>query len=542
MKKKNYNFWLVITYLIMAVVCAVLIVVSRQSLTSILINIVMFLLVAIIFGFAITKFTIGWNIQKALSAATAKIRSDARSDRRYLWDQYKKESSGGLFQDDILTPQYKKFLAEMKRLEQFKNADYKCDIEDYINKEYVDAYMKKNILNLVSGTMTGLGILGTFVGLSFGLQFFNTGTSEEITNSIAPLMDGIKVAFHTSVYGLVFSLVYNFVYKASMEAVYVQLDEFLNTFNTYVLGDSINDNESTMREMLQALPDTLGDNISAHISESLTPIVYNMNKTMMDFAQNIAQNQSEGLQGLVDEFVDKLNSSMGNTYGMLGRVLNDTVEIQRQNNAYAQTIMDKLNSVTVNVNEINTLSANIIGSMAGYIGEIEKLQNLITENYDSTYRQMETLKEHEERMQGYVYAISAHEKEVNDSIKQELSEIIKMSGAFSGEIQSTSQKLTSMLTMAHTDIDTAAQELAAASTGLDERLTRSVNETFNLFDTNMAQITQSLNETVSRIDETTQRVPEVVLAAYDGMKKSFDEMQVQMNELVKSLDNIGSRQ
>jgi hypothetical protein len=34
----------------------------------------------------------------------------------------------------------------------------------------------------------------------------------------------------------------------------------------------------------------------------------------------------------------------------------------------------------------------------------------------------------------------------------------------------------------------------------------------------------------------------VVLAAYDGMKKSFDEMQVQMNELVKSLDNIGSRQ
>ena len=117
-----------------------------------------------------------------------------------------------------------------------------------------------------------------------------------------------------------------------------------------------------------------------------------------------------------------------------------------------------------------------------------------------------------------------------------------MSGAFSGEIQSTSQKLTSMLTMAHTDIDTAAQELAAASTGLDERLTRSVNETFNLFDTNMAQITQSLNETVSRIDETTQRVPEVVLAAYDGMKKSFDEMQVQMNELVKSLDNIGSRQ
>lgn len=538
MRKKNYNFWLVIIYLIMAAVCAVLIVTSNQDLTSIIINVAMFLIVAIIFGFAISKFSIGYSLQKALSQATSKIKEDARADRRYLWDQYKKEPGGGLFQNDILTPQYQKFLAEMKRLEKFRNADYKCDIEDFINKEYVDASMKKNILNLVSGTMTGLGILGTFVGLSFGLQYFNTGTSEEITNSIAPLMDGIKVAFHTSVYGMVFSLVFSFVYKASMEAVYVQLDEFLTTFNTYVLGDSVNDNESTMREMIQALPKTLGQNISEHIAESLQPMVYNMGKTMKDFAQEVADHQAEGIRGMANDFLNSLNQSMGNTYSMLGRVLNDTVEIQRQNNAYAQTIMDRLGLITTNVNDINNLSAQVIESMAGYIDQIEKLQTLITENYSSTYRQMETLKEHEERMQGYVYAISAHEKEVNDSIKQELSEIIKMSGAFSGEIQSTSQKLSSMLTTAQSDIDVAAKELAAASAGLDERLTRSVSETFNLFDTNMAQISQSLSETISQIDRTTAQVPEVVLAAYDGMKQSFDDMQAELTRLIASLADI----
>ncbi|MBQ9032146.1 MAG: MotA/TolQ/ExbB proton channel family protein [Parasporobacterium sp.] len=539
MRKKNYTFWLVIIYLIMAAVCAALIVLSKQSLTSIIINVAMFLIVAIIFGFAINKFSIGWRLQKALSAATAKIREDARSDRRYLWDQYKKESGGGLFRDDILTPRYQKFLAEMKRLEQFKNADYKCDIEDYINKEYVDASMKKNILNLVSGTMTGLGILGTFVGLSFGLQYFNTGTSAEITDSIAPLMDGIKVAFHTSVYGMVFSLVFSFVYKASMEAVYVQLEEFLSTFNTYVLGDSLNDNESTMRELIQALPKTLGQNISEHISESLTPVVYNMNKTMMDFAQDIAQNQSEGMNGLVNEFIDKLNRSMGGTYTMFGQMIQETVNIQRENNAYAQNIMNRLGEVTGHVNDINALSMQIIDSMSGYISQIEKLQNIINENYSSTYRQMETLKEHEERMQGYVYAISAHEKEVNDSIKQELSEIIKMSGAFSGEIQSTSQKLSNMLTTAKSDIDTAARELASASSGLDERLTRSLSETFNLFDTNMAKVTQSLSDTILQIDRTTERVPEVVLAAYDGMKQSFDQLQGEMNVILQNLNNAG---
>ena len=237
----------------------------------------------------------------------------------------------------------------------------------------------------------------------------------------------------------------------------------------------------------------------------------------------------------MSEFIEQLNVSMGNSYSMFGRVINETVEVQRQNNAYAQTIMDRLGTVAGNVNDINTLSAHIIDSMSGYIGEIEKLQNIVNENYSSTYRQMEMLKEHEERMQGYVYAISAHEKEVNDSIRQELAEIIKMSGAFSGEIQSTTQKLSNVLSGARSEIDAAAKELASASTGLDERLAASINQTFDLFDTNMAQITDRLNETVSSIDSTTQRVPEVVLAAYNGMKQSFDAMQEEMNKVLQML-------
>lgn len=534
MRKRNYTYWLILVYIVMAAVCAALIIFYKQSVTSIGINIAMFVIVAIIYGFAIKKFQMGWRFQKALYAATARIKNDARADRRYLWDQYKKDPSGVLFQDDILTRQYQKFLAEMRRLEQFKNADYKCNIEDYINHEYVDASLKKNILNLVAGTLTGLGILGTFVGLSFGLQFFNTGSSAEITESIAPLMEGIKIAFHTSIYGLVFSLVYSFVYKASMEAVYTQLDEFLSTFDTYVLGDAYNDNESSMRELLQTLPDQLG----ASITEKMTTASYNMSKTMKEFAQTVSDSQTEGMRGLVNEFIEQLNVSMGNSYSMFGRVINETVEIQRQNNAYAQTIMDRLGTVAGNVNDINTLSARIIDSMSGYIGEVEKLQNIVNENYSSTYRQMETLKEHEERMQGYVYSISAHEKEVNESIQQELAEIIKMSGAFSGEIQSTTQKLSSVLTAAKTEIDASAMALASAATGLDEKLSASLNQTFNVFDTNMAQITDRLNETVSGIDSTTQRVPEVVLAAYDGMKQSFDAMQEEMNHVLQTMQSM----
>ena len=60
---------------------------------------------------------------------------------------------------------------------------YKCDIEEYINFNLIDTVIHRNRMNQVAGVMTGLGILGTFIGLSIGLQSFNTGSTAEITNS-----------------------------------------------------------------------------------------------------------------------------------------------------------------------------------------------------------------------------------------------------------------------------------------------------------------------------------------------------------------------
>ena len=90
--------------------------------------------------------------------------------------------------------------------------------------------------------MTGLGILGTFIGLSIGLQAFNTGSAEKITNSIGPLMDGIKVAFHTSIYGMIFSLTFNLIFKTVLEQAYHKLDEFVAEFKRYVRPDATYDN------------------------------------------------------------------------------------------------------------------------------------------------------------------------------------------------------------------------------------------------------------------------------------------------------------
>lgn len=63
-----------------------------------------------------------------------------------------------------------------------------------------------HFLAAVPTLLTSLGILGTFVGIVIALLDFDSG---QIAESIPPLLDGVKVAFVTSVFGLGAAIIFN---------------------------------------------------------------------------------------------------------------------------------------------------------------------------------------------------------------------------------------------------------------------------------------------------------------------------------------------
>lgn len=74
------------------------------------------------------------------------------------------------------------------------------------------AYGKKFFQNLkenpyfesdASQAFASLGVLGTFVGITFGLLFFDT---YDLEKSVPALLDGMKSAFFTSIVGMISSL------------------------------------------------------------------------------------------------------------------------------------------------------------------------------------------------------------------------------------------------------------------------------------------------------------------------------------------------
>ena len=82
----------------------------------------------------------------------------------------------------------------------------------------VSKITKQNNLNLrlvdaASGTLVGLGLLGTFLGLTLGVRNFDTANVQNIQSSIQSLLNGMSTAFLTSLLGMGFSIVYTLIEK-----------------------------------------------------------------------------------------------------------------------------------------------------------------------------------------------------------------------------------------------------------------------------------------------------------------------------------------
>ena len=465
----------------------------------------------------------------------------------------------------------------------------------------IDAYAEKNLLNLIPGAMTGLGILGTFVGLSLGLQSFNTGTSSEIEESIAPLMNGIKIAFHTSIYGLVFSLFFNLVYKNLLEQAYKNLDDFLEAYTRYVCPDVRNDSFNilidsqqrqsdviinplltavqTMNDNLNAvlglqkeqfeefkmLPQRMGEIISKSVEEIVTPQLSKTNENLESFTNTVGEIQLNGMGDLVDKFMYQMNESLDGSFSDLSKIIEETCDLQKQNNDYMQGILSSIGTMTEDTKKINELSATTITSLSDYIQEVENLQSAINQSFMSVNIQLEKNHKMEEIQQGYIATLVDYEKKIGDAsekFSRDMALQVEVLGKLEQEISESTRKnlellstkateysqsiadiakqqIQSILTLASSttsDMDRAAQELGRVSGQLNGQLQQSLQTTFDIFDQELSDITKHLSGTIAEVDSTTERVPKVVAAAYDDMGKSFEEMQKQMQSMIHMLD------
>jgi len=268
---------------------------------NLIINLVFLLIIGVIFCISIVSFVKVNNLAAVLEAATEDIDREFIEKRRNLWEDYSAKKK--IFGDPDIDEPFGRYLAKMRNFKTKYGVTQVVDLEDYINEELVDRVGMTYFNSTVAGTMTGLGILGTFLGLAMGLGSFDGTDIYTISDNIGPLLAGMKVAFHTSVYGIFFSLIFTYVHRGVMSCAYEKLYAFLEAYKECV-EPPITTSDENMKAMLL---------YQANLANSM--------KELTELMKGQADNQIRGVEIIVDQFVNRMEKALCTDFAKLGNSL-----------------------------------------------------------------------------------------------------------------------------------------------------------------------------------------------------------------------------
>lgn len=296
-----------------------------SSVGNLAINIAFLAVIGVLFLISMLSFIRLNHCADELTEVTLQIQKDYQeAGGKNLWNSYRDRKE--VFFEKPLAEAFRRYRLRMRRFAANNGYTGACELEEYINEDLLDRVGKSHFNSGMSGTLTGLGILGTFLGLALGLGSFQGDDIYTISDNVGPLLMGMKVAFHTSVYGIFFSLVFNFIYRAVMADAYERLGVFLDVFRQCVQPAAMDGGNDTAMLVYQA-----------NIANSV--------KRLLELAQGESREQTAGVERIVDQFMEQMNESLGANFQKLGLILKDAGKAQTGNAELCRELIEAVSSM-----------------------------------------------------------------------------------------------------------------------------------------------------------------------------------------------------
>lgn len=249
------------------------------------------------------------NIAEAFSNATEELNSIFKSSGKVATE--KLTHLRGIFLHKYLDSKMEGFVESIENSEEGLG-----DLEEYISDDEIDIFIHKRMLEMVPDIFTSLGILGTFIGLVLGLKDFQPNDYATMTTSVSSLVEGIKVAFLTSIYGIAFSIIYTYGMKTEYTSMSAKLQSFLEKFHACVMPTAENESRNllvaTQKNTANAM-EQMTEQVTLQMAKSfekvITPTFQKMNNSIDRMVSSVSAVQTDAVREITREFLKEMNAS-----------------------------------------------------------------------------------------------------------------------------------------------------------------------------------------------------------------------------------------
>lgn len=402
--------------------------------------------------------------------------------------------------------------------------------------------MPAAIVRLTPNTLSAIGVLGTFTGILIGLLDFDIS---DIDQSVEDLLEGLKIAFATSIVGLAGSILFRLIVAivpARQQSDDIGADDIHAVLTE--IRDKADASHTKSEEQLTALRNA----ISSDGDSSLLTQVQKMRTTFQDgqnelisefksFAEHMVENNQkaiiEALESVIKDFNDNLTEQFGENFKELNSAVAALVEWQENYKDHVTKFEERIEVVTASMEATETAMARIKEHTEKVPEALAPLEPVLA----GLERQLETLDAHLEALAGLrdsaVEAFPVIEENLQ-TVTSQFSESATENVTAMRESIEESKASYEVLRQSHTElVDQSSDAQQSFSTELEKTMSRLTEQAINEFQKHEDLISQAAEKAQTSINESWAQSNEKLNENFENFDKGMQD------ELTRAIELLG---
>lgn len=433
---------------------------------------------------------------------------------------------------------------------------------NYFNDNNVSKALHFNLhlLDTASGTLVGLGLLGTFLGLTVGILGFDSSDSNNIQQSIQNLLGGMGTAFSTSLVGMFFSLLFTAFYKTIRNKLHQNLYSFTEELDeTYYIDDnSLQElNQSVLVEkMIKAVQAELsskftyssetGENVTIGnaIREILTENT-EQSKALKSFSTDLAMELNNGFDEVLsrqmqEKILPLMESVDQTTKAVVEHIDQMASTVASPASGMMESVVDELKKSMTTI--IDEFKSNLSGSATSQLEALALQLGSASQTMGDFPKNMEnisnTLQVTIEEVKNAVSEISKTSADANSTAMQQMQEQIAFAtGSISNAITEVRDVMNGITQSSQEQSNQMVNKLTDATEKLGSFLDSTIVSLSSSVQNSMKSITDDVNSKQADLlalqEDTTSQTKKLLEAFNTGLDR-LEKMNEYVTETMNS--------
>ena len=417
------------------------------------------------------------------------------------------------------------------------------------------------MLSTASSSLVGLGLLGTFLGLTIGVASFDSSNVEHIQSSIQTLLAGMGTAFLTSLFGMSLSLIFIFfdkrwsnrlskdLYKMTedldskyyiddISLIKLNQQEMYNAMFNNIKGVVAEQTQSVLNDLKRHLTYTDGEGHDIEVSNAVREIL----------SEN--EEQSKALKSFSTDLAIELNNGFDE---VLSRQMQQKLlPLMESVDATTKSVVEHIDKMSANVASPATdMIANVVDTLKSSMSEIlDEFKHSLS---SSATNELETLAKSLGNATVAMGNFPNDMKKISDTLQVTIEEvkvaITEISNTSANSNSAAMKQMQEQITFATTSISNAIAEVkdvmanitqssAQSSQDVVNKLSAAADQMGTFLNSTMAKISESVTGSMKNITEDVTNKQTDLLALQEDTTQKTEKLLNSFNESLDKLEKM----